>query len=172
MPNSTILSELSTAITCCARCANNNEKAPSPRAQVGDHQRRKQLQQGLGNALPGAPGNVLPSQPAGHIVEKCPRFVLPLTQNQRKGSLVLPGLGNLFCRLTQRPEEGQNTGFLLEAVPNIFAGPPALHQAGVFEKSQMGRDGALPHVQDLLQLSDRELLLGQKQQNAQAIGIA
>ena len=61
-PNSTIFSELSMAITCLARCAISCADGALARAQVGDDHRRHQLQQRLGDALPGPARDVLPSE--------------------------------------------------------------------------------------------------------------
>ena len=63
---------------------------------------------------------------------------------------------------------GDAVGRRAELVEGALALPPGLHQAGILQQAQMGRDARLAHPRDFLQLIDRQFVLLQQRHDAQA----
>jgi hypothetical protein len=132
-----------------------------PRPEVRDHYRRHELQERFGDAFPRAPRHVLAAELAGQFVEIAPHFVLPLAHRQAQRLEVLAGLGDFAGRFVEEAHEVRGR---FETVESVLAGPPAGHQAGLFQLRQVGRDAALPLGQDLLHLGHRQLFLLEQQE--------
>ena len=139
-----------------------------PGAQIGDHHRRHQLEQRLGNSLPGPSRYVLAPELAGQLVEVAAHVVAALSQRQAQRLLVLRGLGNFHRGLAEKLHQ---FGGRREAIKGVLPHPAVLHQAGLLELREVGGDLALALGQDLLQLGHRQFLLLEQQQHAQSIGV-
>ena len=86
------------AITRLARCAMSCEMVPSPAPRSAMTMRRHQLEERLGDSLPGAARHVLAAELAGQFVEVAAHLVLPLAQRQAQRGAVLRGFGDFGAR--------------------------------------------------------------------------
>ena len=123
------------------------------RAEVRDYQRRHKFQERFRDAFPRSPGHVLPAELARQLVEVAAHVVLPLAQRERKGSLVLFGLGNLAGRLAQKIHQRGRRG---QSVEGVLACAAVARQARRLQLRQMRGNLALPLAENLLQLGHGE----------------
>ncbi len=138
------------------------------RAQVGDHHRRHQLQQRLGDSLPGPSRYVLAAELAGQFVEVAAHVVAALSEGEAQGFLVLRRLGNFHGGLAEKLHQFGGCG---EAIKGVLSHAPVFHQAGLLELRQVGGNLALALGQNLLQFGYGQFLLFEQQEDAQAIRI-
>ena len=121
--------------------------------------------------MPGTAGNVFLAEAAGHFVEKGAGLILAFAERQFKSGLVLGGFGDLGGGLADDRGDAGGVFGLLELVEVVFAGAPVFDQASVLELRELGRYGALAESEDFLQFGDGKLFDGEKQENAEPIGV-
>ena len=143
VPNSTIFSELSTAITFFARCASSSENVPSPAPRSAITIGGISFNSASERPFHERPGTYsLPNRPAISS-KKRPALVLALAQRELQRGLVLSGLGDLRGSLANHRQHVVRGG-LLQAIEIVFPGSPILDQASAFQLRELGGYGALP----------------------------
>jgi hypothetical protein len=93
--------------------------------------------------------------------------VFPFFQGESEVGLVLSRFLQLASRGVDHRLKG-GIGILAARVKNIFSYSAIFYQILAFEQAEAGRDAGLRETENLLQLSHRELLLEEKQHQAQA----
>jgi hypothetical protein len=138
-------------------------------AQVRDYHARHQAQQHLGQALPGAPGNILAAELARHFVEVAAHFVFALAEDQFQRVGVLLSFGNLSS--SQEFQKWVQGFPVLQLVENVLADAAVFHQTGGLQLGEVGGNLALAFGQNLLQFGDGKLFLLEQQHDPHPCGI-
>ena len=111
--------------------------------------------------------NIRTPETSRESVEILGGSVFPFFQSESEVGLVLSRFFQFASRgVDHRLKRG--IGILAARVKNIFPNAAILHQILAFEQAEAGRDAGLRETENLLQLSHRELLLEEKQHQAQA----
>src|SRR6266508_2796952 len=153
-PNSTIFGELSMAITLRARFASNCERVPSPAPR---------------SATVNGGSNVI-----SEFIEVFPRLILPLLEHK----LQTCAIARAFGQFARQESSNLRHAFTLcvlpmvvRAVINILSDAAIGYHPGPLQLSEMTRDARLAHPENLLQFSDRQFFLFEKQQQPQTCRI-
>ena len=111
--------------------------------------------------------NIRTAETSRESVEILGGSVFPFFQSESQVGLVLSRFFQFASRgVDHRLKRG--ICILPARVKNIFPNSAILHQILAFEQAEAGRDAGLRETENLLQLSHRELLLEEKQHQAQA----
>ena len=135
-------------------------------AEVGDHHRRQEPQQGVGQRLPRTTGHISAAEFSRKAVEILGRLVLAFSQRKGQVSLVLRRLFQFLPRRLQNRSR-RRPQILRRRVENVFSNPAVAHQILAFELCELGRDSRLRQAEDFLQFGDHEFLLDQQQHQPQ-----
>ena len=95
-------------------------------------------------------------------------MVLALAHDQPERFGVLLDLGDFARRLPQQLHQLRGR---VQTVETVLSRTPVVHEAGLFQLRQMGRDVALSFGKNVLQFRDGELLLFEEKQQPQPVGI-
>ena len=122
------------------------------------------LQQCLGQSLPGAAGDVVLAEAAGQLVEIRTGLVpaLALEVAQRGG--VLGDLRQLFRGFLRQAGQGRSH---FGAVEIVLSAALVANQPAALELGELGRNPALTHAEQLLQVRHAQGLRFQKEQDPQ-----
>ena len=137
------------------------------RTEIGDRHGRHELKQGLGERLPGATGNVIPSELAGQFIEIAAYFVASLLKRELQSFRIVRDFRNL---LSSRAQDRQQSA-ILQAIKAVLAQPSIFHESRLAQLGQVRRDAALTHRENLLKLGNRQFFAFQQQQDADSRGI-
>ncbi len=140
------------------------------RAQIADHHRRHQLQQGFGETFPRPARNIVPAELSRQFVEVAAHLVAPLFEHQLQRFDISGRFGNLAAGGMEKIQQIHKLP-VFQPVEAVLALLAVFHQARLLQLRQVRRNAALPRRQDFLKLRHGKLLAFQQEQQTQAVRI-
>ena len=120
------------------------------------------------DAVPSAAGAIRAAELSGELVEVLARPVVTLFQHDFQRRLIARGFGQFLCAGFDDGAELRERGIVAERVVDVLPGATVLHESGLAKLREVTGDSRLAHAENFLDLDDGQLVLREKQQEAEA----